>query len=235
MRVVAKQAQGTFSDDVPGSPTVRSRRAADRFAGLPMAQAALEFASTRHADQYREIDRAPFIAHPIEVGSLLHCDGQPDEVIAAGLLHDVLEKTATTSRQLRRRFGARIARLVELVSDDSSIDDYEKRKRQLRDRLAHGESEALAIFAADKVSKVRELALLPTSRLDDTATRAKLAHYRASLEMLRGVAGNSALVDLLDAELNRLVAPAVTRSRTDGATSGPHARTKPSKLRARTI
>jgi len=146
-----------------------------------------------------------------------------------------LEKTATTSRQLRRRFGARIARLVELVSDDSSIDDYEKRKRQLRDRLAHGESEALAIFAADKVSKVRELALLPTSRLDDTATRAKLAHYRASLEMLRGVAGNSALVDLLDAELNRLVAPAVTRSRTDGATSGPHARTKPSKLRARTI
>ena len=212
MRVIAKQAQGTFSDDVPGSPTVRSRGAADRFAGLPMAQAALEFASTRHADQYREIDRAPFIAHPIEVGSLLHCDGQPDEVIAAGLLHDVLEKTATTSRQLRRRFGARIARLVELVSDDPSIGDYEKRKRQLRDRLAPGESEALAIFAADKISKVRELALLPPWRLYKTTTRAKLTHYQASLEMLRRVAGDLALVDRLDAELNRLVSPAITRT-----------------------
>ena len=90
-----------------------------------MAQAALKFASARHAGQYREIDHAPFIAHPIEVGRLLHCDGQPDEVIAAGLLHDLLEKTATTSPELQRRFGARIARLVESVSDDPSIDDYE--------------------------------------------------------------------------------------------------------------
>ena len=65
-------------------------------------------------------------------------------------------------------------------------------------------ADTVAIFAADKVSKVRELALLPSSRPDEATTRAKLAHYRASLEMLRGVAGNSALVDLLDTELNRL-------------------------------
>ena len=234
MRVIAKQAQGTFSADVPGSPIVRSRGAADRFAGLPIAQAALEFASTRHADQYREIDRAPFIAHPIEVGSLLHCDGQPDEVIAAGLLHDVLEKTATTSRQLRRRFGARIARLVELVSDDPSIGDYEKRKRQLRDRLAPGESEALAIFAADKISKVRELALLPPWRLYETTTRAKLTHYQASLEMLRRVAGDLALVDRLDAELNRLDSPATTRTHSARAITTT-AHSKRSNQRGRTI
>ena len=205
MCVNAEESHRVVNDEVSDSATVRSRGAADRFAGLPMAQAALEFASTRHADQYREIDRAPFIAHPIEVGSLLHCDGQPDEVIAAGLLHDVLEKTATTSRQLRRRFGAGIARLVELVSDDPSIGDYEKRKRQLRDRLAPGESEAIAIFAADKISKVRELALLPPWRLYETTTRAKLTHHPASLEMLlRRVAGDLALVDRLDAELTRL-------------------------------
>ncbi len=59
------------------------------------------------------------------------CLSQPDEVIAAGLLHDVLEKTATTSLELERRFGARIARLVESVSDDPSIADYETRKREL--------------------------------------------------------------------------------------------------------
>ena len=103
-----------------------------------MAQAALKFASARHANQYREIDHAPFIAHPIDVGSLLRGDGQPDEVIAAGLLHDVLEKTGTTRAELQRRFGARIAGLVESVSDDPSIDDYGSRKRELRDRVAHG-------------------------------------------------------------------------------------------------
>ena len=194
-----------------------SRRASNSFRGLPIARAALTFASARHANQYREIDHAPFIAHPIEVGSLLHADGQPDEVIAAGLLHDVLEKTGTTRAELQRRFGARVAGLVESVSDDPSIDDYGSRKRELRDRVAHAGSDTVAIFAADKISKVRELTLLPTSRLDETTTRAKLAHYQASLEMLRGVAGNSALVDLLDAELDRLSHEPVTGTRAEGA------------------
>ena len=236
MCVNAEETHGIVNDEVSGSATVRLHRATDLIAGLPLARAALTFASARHANQYRETDHAPFITHPIEVGLLLHWDGQSDEVIAAGLLHDVFEKTRTTRAELQRRFGVRIARLVESVSDDPSIDDdYESRKRALRDRVAHAGSNTVAIFAADKISKVGELALLPTSRLDDTTTRAKLAHYRASLEMLRKVAGNSRLVDLLDAELDRLVAPAVTRTRADGATTGSHARTKPSKPRARTI
>jgi (p)ppGpp synthase/HD superfamily hydrolase len=117
------------------------------------------------------------------------------------LLHDVLEKTGTTRAELQRRFGARVAGLVESVSDDPSIDDYGLRKRELRDRVAHASSDTVAIFAADKISKVRELTLPATSRLDKTTNRAKLAHYRASLKMLRRVARNSALVDLLDAEL----------------------------------
>ena len=109
-----------------------------------------------------------------------------------------------------------------------------RRKRELRDRVAHAGSDTVAIFAADKISKVRELALLPTSRLDDTTTRAKLTHYRASLKMLRGVAENSVLVDLLDAELNGLSHRPVTGTRADGATTGI-ARAKRSKPRARTI
>ena len=218
--------------EVAGSADVWSRRASNSFRGLPIARAALRFASARHANQYREIDRASFIAHPIEVGSLLRADGQPDEVIAAGLLHDVLEKTGTTRAELQRRFGARVAGLVESVSDDPSIDDYELRKRELRDRVAHAGSDTVAIFAADKVSKVRELTLLPTSRLDGTSIRVKVAHYRASLEMLRGVAVNSALVDLLDAELGRLSHKPALATRTDGAITTV-ARAKRSKPRAR--
>ena len=230
MRVITEETHGIANDEVLGSATVQSRRAADRLAGLPIAQAALKFASARHANQYREIDHAPFIAHPIEVGRLLHCDGQSDEVIAAGLLHDVLEKTATTSPQLRRRFGARIARLVESVSDDPSIGDYKQRKRQLRDRVAHADPDTRAIFAADKTAKVRELALLPSSRLHETTTRAKLAHYRASLAMLRRVTGELALADLLDAELNRLVAPRPSGLTAPQRSRAPRAR-KPASIK----
>jgi HD domain len=230
--MVADETHGVLNDGFPDGVTAGSRPTADQFAG-PIAQAALKFASARHTKQYREIDHAPFIAHPIEVGRLLHRQGQPDEVIAAGLLHDTLEKTATTRAELQHRFGTRVARLVESVSDDPSIGDHESRKRELRDRVAHADPDALAIFAADKIAKVQELAPLPLSRLHEPATRAKLAHYRASLKMLRRVARDGALVDRLDAELSRLLAPTVTGTRSAGATTAT-AHSKRSNQRGRT-
>ena len=146
------------------------------------------------------------------MGGLLCDDGQPDEIVAAGLLHDVLEKTATTSAELHRRFGARIARVVESVSDDPSLGDYKSRKRDLRHRVAHADPGTRAVFAADKIAKVRELALLPAWQLTEPKNRAKLAHYRASLETLRRVDGNTHLIHRLDAELNQLLARAVNRT-----------------------
>ena len=207
------------SDGAAGTATARprrTRRASGRFAGLPMAQAAVRFARARHAGQHRDIDHAPFIAHPIEVASLLRRDGQPDEIIAAGVLHDVLEKTATTSAELHRRFGARTARVVESVSDDPSLGDYKSRKRDLRDRVARADPGTRAVFAADKIAKVRELALLPAWQLNEPTHRAKLAHYRATLETLRRVDGDTPLIQRLDAELNRLLASAAAGTHTAG-------------------
>lgn len=205
--VATPVTESIHTDTAPGPARARRpRRAAGRFAGLPITQAAVRFARARHTGQHREIDHALFITHPIEVGRLLQGDGQPDEIIAAGLLHDILEKTATTSAELHRRFGPHIARVVESVSDDPSLGDYKSRKRDLRDRVAHADPGTRAVFAADKIAKVRELALLPAWQLDEPKNRAKLAHYSASLETLRRVDGHVALIHRLDAELNELLA-----------------------------
>jgi (p)ppGpp synthase/HD superfamily hydrolase len=225
---------GIHTDEARGAATARPRRAAGQFAGLPRAQAALRFARARHAGQQREIDHAPFIAHPIEVGRLLRRDGQPDEIIAAGLLHDVLEKTAPTSAELHRRFGAQIAQLVESVSDDPSLGGYKPRKRELRDRVAHADAGMRAVFAADKIAKVRALALLRAWQLNEPKNRAKLAHYRASLEMLRRVDGDVPLVHRLDAELNQLVARAASGTPRAGPITNATG-SKPNERRASTI
>ena len=200
----------THTDEPRGAADPRSRRAAGPFAGLPMAQAALRFARARHAGQHREIDHAAFITHPIEVGCLLRGDGQLDAIIAAGLLHDVLEQTATTSAELKRRFGAHVAGLVVSVSDDSSLDDYVSRKRELRHRVAQADPGTRAVFAADKIAKVRELALLPAWLLNEPKNRAKLAHYGASLKMLRRMDRDLPLVGQLGVEVNQLLARAAT-------------------------
>jgi hypothetical protein len=135
MRVTAGEPGSIFNDRVRGRATGLNdrpcRRAVCRFADR-VGRA--EVARAGNADQCREVDRSPFIDRPIEVGWLLRLHGQPDDVIAAGPLHDVHEETATTGAELQRRFGALIAWLVESGSDDPSVVDDKFRKRELRAR-----------------------------------------------------------------------------------------------------
>jgi (p)ppGpp synthase/HD superfamily hydrolase len=168
----------------------------------PLTRGALEFAANRHAGQTRNGDSVPFVTHPLEVACLLHEAGYSDEVVAAGVLHDVLEDTATRREDLERRFGEEVARLVEAVSDDPSIEDYGQRKAALREQVARSGECAAAVFAADKISKARELGERRGrfSRHDDL----RIDHYDASLEMLERTLPGRGLVDRLRAEVEAL-------------------------------
>jgi (p)ppGpp synthase/HD superfamily hydrolase len=170
----------------------------------PMLRAAYEWAAHLHASQLRDVDRAPFILHPLEVAALLSSRGFDDDVVAAGLLHDVVEDTDTDLEEVRRRFGDRIAETVAAVTEDPTIDDYRARKAALRDQVAAAGPDAQAVYAADKVAKARELraqAARTDSFLDDPALRRRLEHYEQSLATLREVAGLPSLVEALAFEL----------------------------------
>src|SRR5690242_8019659 len=126
---------------------------------LPTTKAALEFAASRHAGQVRDTDRAPFILHPLEVAHLLQGRDYPDHVIAAGVLHDVIEDADVPYEELVERFGAEVAGLVREVSEPVAEGSYAERKARLREAVAEASADALAVFAADKVAKARELRL----------------------------------------------------------------------------
>ena len=66
---------------------------------------AVQWAAGLHGRQRREADRAALILHPLEVAALLSGRGYDDDVIVAGVLHDVLEKTSATASELRTRSG----------------------------------------------------------------------------------------------------------------------------------
>ena len=78
----------------------------DLVARLPQTRAAVAYAERQHAGQRRSADGAPFIEHPLEVATLLYHAGASDQVIAAGVLHDTIEKTSTNATDLRARFGS---------------------------------------------------------------------------------------------------------------------------------
>jgi (p)ppGpp synthase/HD superfamily hydrolase len=165
---------------------------------------ALAFADERHAGQRRKGDDAPFLLHPLEVGWLLHEQGYPDDVIAAGVLHDVLENTDTSIEELQRHFGPAVAELVGDVSHDPTIADDVKRKAALRTQVARAGLDAAAIYAADKISKTRELSRRARSGQLDAADRRRLEHYDRSLLMLSRRLPRHALIQRLRTELGAL-------------------------------
>jgi len=174
--------------------------------GSELARSALAFARERHAGQLRDGDGAPFVTHPLEVAALLDEAGYPGEVVAAGVLHDVVENSATTPVEIEARFGPDVARLVLAVTEDEGLTDDAERRAALRLQVARAGERAAAIFAADKVSKARELRLLASRGPLPESARPKLEHYERSHEMLAALIPGHPLVAQLRMELEAIEA-----------------------------
>src|SRR3954469_22463587 len=171
---------------------------------LPLTRRALEFAAERHEGQRREADDAAFILHPLEVAQLLRNRGYRDAIVAAGVLHDSLENTDATPRELEQRFGAEVARLVCTVSEPSSEGSYAERKSRLRASIAAAGQDAAIVYAADKVAKARELRMTLArdwSAAASAETAERLDHYWASLAVLEARLPDDPLVSALRFEL----------------------------------
>lgn len=155
------------------------------------------------------MDAAPFVLHPLEVASLLYNTGHGETVVAAGLLHDTVEDTAADAGDIRRRFGQEVAGIVATMTEDATIEDYSERKAALRRQIADFGREATAVYAADKVTKVRELraeSAEDRELLDAVTERRhpKLDHYVESLAMLEQISPDHPLVRQLRFELEML-------------------------------
>ena len=113
----------------------------------------------------------------------------------------VCSNGASEPNELRSRFGRRVGQIVCAASHDPGIAGYSRRKAALRDQVAHAGEDALSVFAADKLSKVRELRLDEGSGAIKVRNR-RLRHYRLSLAMLQERLPDSPLVAALATELD---------------------------------
>jgi (p)ppGpp synthase/HD superfamily hydrolase len=172
---------------------------------------ALEMARAVHAGQLRRgSDGRPFIEHPLAVAERLVAHRYGDEVLAAALLHDVVEKSETGIDEVRSRFGETVGDLVETMTEDESIPAYEERKEEHRQRAAAADPATLAIFAADKLTNVAMLreayALIDEGVSEELAVPLDLKIYiwEADLEMLFVEAPEMRLTDELAEEMVNL-------------------------------
>lgn len=171
---------------------------------------ALSYAARIHAKQFRKGTTRPYIAHLLGVtATVLTHGGDEDEAIAA-LLHDAVEDQGGEERlrDVRRKFGARVAKIVEGCTDsygDEKPPWLERKKQYLR-HLRKANASVRLVAAADKLYNVREVLMDLQTRGGEVWSRFKggkngtLWYYEQAAKILRG-SGNIGLV----AELSRVV------------------------------
>ncbi len=120
---------------------------------------AAHFAARKHRHQRRkDAEASPYINHPIGVATLLAQEAEITDVVClqAALLHDTIEDTDATADELEALFGSEVLQVVCEVTDDKSLPQAERKRRQ----VAHAPDlspRARLIRLADKISNLRDL------------------------------------------------------------------------------
>jgi (p)ppGpp synthase/HD superfamily hydrolase len=115
-----------------------------------LLERALRIAVVAHHGDIRKVEGIPYILHPVAVALRLQKYGFSDEVVAAALVHDVLEDTDYPPQELRKELGLKVYTIVVAVTNDSRLSWDEKKKKYI-ETVRRGPEGAKAVALADKI------------------------------------------------------------------------------------
>jgi (p)ppGpp synthase/HD superfamily hydrolase len=153
-------------------------------AALPVVERALRIASTAHHHQRRKGGDVPYFAHSAAVALILARFGFADEgLLAAALLHDVVEDTDVSLDQLAEQFPVEVIEAVAALSETKNdsggrLRPWEDRKAEHLEHIARAPWYARAIALADKLHNMETL------RCDLAAGAVSLSAFRAPPDRL---------------------------------------------------
>jgi len=121
---------------------------------------ALAFALEAHTGQVRKGSGTPYVAHPLQVAGIAIEHGADEDQAIAALLHDVIEDTSFSHADLERRFGRRVADIVQACSDAEGPEDkpaWRDRKERYLAHLAEADADLALVSCADKLHNARSI------------------------------------------------------------------------------
>ena len=130
---------------------------------MKKSEEAIIYATIMHQGAVRKFGDTPYIFHPLEVAQILSTMTNDEEIITAGILHDIVEDTDGTLQEIEKRFGKRVA---ELVSTDTESDYPGKERRATWIQRKEGTLNVLKnsrdigvkmLWLADKLANMRSL------------------------------------------------------------------------------
>tara|TARA_Y200000002_G_C22562175_1_gene612973 strand:- start:366 stop:869 length:504 start_codon:yes stop_codon:yes gene_type:complete len=126
---------------------------------IDIVERAEQFAVQAHGPQKRKYSGDPYIVHPIEVSEIVKSVPHTNAMVAAAILHDVIEDTEATYDDIVVNFGTLVADLVDELTDVSKPEDGNRAVRKAIDRahLAKASADAQTIKLADVISNTKDI------------------------------------------------------------------------------
>ena len=124
---------------------------------------AIVFATKAHDGMRRRKSDAPYVLHPMEVGVIIGTITDKQEVIAAGLLHDVVEDAGVTIEEIGEAFGERVMALVASETENKREDlppeqTWRIRKEESLAKLKSTDDiDVITLWLGDKLSNIRAI------------------------------------------------------------------------------
>ncbi len=132
---------------------------------------AMLYAAMAHEGVCRKGKKVPFIVHPVEVATIVEnilkwqrgsIGDEEYKIMAAAVLHDVIEDTSHTYEDIKQEFGEFIADTVAHESEDKRKDlppanTWKLRKQEAIAHINHTPVYVRAIALGDKLSNLRDL------------------------------------------------------------------------------
>ena len=124
---------------------------------------AIVFSAMAHDGMRRRKSEVPYILHPMEVGAIVGTLTESQEVIAASILHDVVEDAGISMEEIGEKFGARVMALVASETENKRDDlppeqTWLIRKSESLEKLRNtNDIEVLMLWIGDKLSNIRTI------------------------------------------------------------------------------
>ena len=180
--------------------------AEDEFGNLKLLEKAVEVCFKQHCFQKRKADGKPYFIHPVIVALKLAEHGFPENVLAAALLHDVLEDTDYPQEKLRSEFGKEIFEMVTALTQDESF-PWEEKKKKYVTSVQNSSDNVKAISTADKIHNIESLIMAYRKYGKDIWNKfngSKNDKIRFEEELLKVLkTGNNPLAEEFESLINR--------------------------------
>lgn len=130
---------------------------------MELVSRAIIFAVEAHDGMRRKKSESPYILHPMEAAVIVSTMTDDQELIAAAVLHDVVEDAGVTLLQVEENFGKRVCELVECETENKREElppesTWRVRKEESLDVLRNTDDEAvLMVWIGDKLANMRSL------------------------------------------------------------------------------